>query len=230
MASNQLIIVFLRAPEPGQVKSRLARHIGPEPALSLYRHFVHDTLETVNALGIPVQICFYPAAKREAVISWLGSGYTYLDQSGDHLGQRMATAFIRAFESGPDRAVLIGTDIPDLPGSIIAEAFNALNSHDAVIGPAADGGYYLIGFNANGFLPAIFDGIAWGHPDVFARTLEIFKKHKTPLHQVPMWQDIDEYEDLLSYAQRNTGENMAQGNTATLIAQIIGGGAKSFNT
>jgi uncharacterized protein len=221
MASNQAILIFLRAPEPGKVKTRLANRLGAKLAFSLYMHFVEDTLETVNGLGIPVRICFYPSRKKDKVTSWLGDRYTYWYQSGDHLGQRMATAFVRAFEDGVERAVLIGTDIPDLPAHIIEEALNALGSHDAAIGPSADGGYYLIGFNAKGFLPAIFDGIGWGQADVFARTMEIFNKHKASVHQLPIWQDIDEYEDLLSFALRNTGNNAAGKNTAALIAQCM---------
>ena len=221
MASNQAILVFLRAPEPGKVKTRLAKRLGVTLAFSLYIRFVEDTLETVTALGIPVRICFYPLTKKDAVTLWLGDRYTYWRQSGDNLGQRMATTFTRAFETGVERAVLIGTDIPDLPGRIIEEAFNALNSHDAAIGPSADGGYYLIGFNANGFLPAIFEGIGWGHPDVFSRTMEIFDTYKTSVHRLPIWRDIDEVEDLLSFVQRNAGNNTSGKNTAALIAKCI---------
>lgn len=221
MASQKAILIFLRAPEPGKVKTRLAKHLGATLALSFYTHFVQDTLETVDALRVPVHIYFYPSTQKDTVISWLGNRYRYWCQSGDTLGQRMASAFVHAFETGVDRAVLIGTDIPDLPGRIIDEALDALGTHDAAIGPSADGGYYLIGFNAKGFLPAIFSGVRWGHPDVFARTMEIFNKHKTSLHRLPLWQDIDEIEDLLSFARRNT-ENLAAGkNTAGLIARYI---------
>lgn len=219
MASPKAILVFLRAPEPGKVKTRLAKHIGDTLALLFYTHFVQDTLETVDALRIPVHICFYPSTQKDTVTSWLGDRYRYWCQSGDTLGQRMASAFVRAFETGVDRAVLIGTDIPDLPGRIIDEALDALGTHDAAIGPSADGGYYLIGFTARGFLPAIFNGVRWGHPDVFARTVEIFNKHKTSLHRLPVWQDIDAFEDLLSFARRNAGNHAAGKNTAGLIAR-----------
>jgi uncharacterized protein len=221
MTSNQAILVFLRAPEPGKVKTRLAKRLGTRLAFSLYKQFVQDTLETVGALGIPVRICFYPSTKKTAVSNWLGDQYTYWPQSGDHLGQRMATAFVRAFKTGVERAILIGTDIPDLPGRIIEEALDALDSHEAAIGPSSDGGYYLIGFNARGFLPAIFDGIPWGNIDVFARTMEIFIKHKTSVHLSPIWQDIDEVEDLLSFAKRTAGNTAAGKNTAALIGQCL---------
>ena len=221
MVFRQMILVFLRAPEPGKVKTRLAKHLGARLALSFYTNFVHDTLNTINALEIPVRICFYPSTGKDVVTSWLGDAYTYWCQSGENLGQRMEYAFVRAFETGMDRALLIGTDIPDLPGRIIEEALTALTSHDAVIGPSADGGYYLIGFTARGFLPAIFDGIRWGQADVFARTMEIFNSHKRSVHCLPVWQDIDELADLLSYAERNSGDNATGKSTAALIAECI---------
>lgn len=221
MVSRQAILVFLRAPEPGKVKTRLAKHLGSRLAFSLYTHFVHDMLNTFNALEIPVRICFYPSTGKDVVTSWLGAAYTYWCQTGDNLGQRMKNALVRAFQTGMDRAVLIGTDIPDLPGRIIEEALNALDSHDAAIGPSADGGYYLIGFTAKGFLPAIFDGIRWGQADVLARTMEIFNSHKSSVHRLPVWQDIDEFSDLLSYAKRNAGDNAAGKSTAALISTCI---------
>jgi uncharacterized protein len=222
MAPRQAILVFLRAPEPGKVKTRLAKRIGDRFAFSLYTHFVQDILSTLNSLKIPVRICFYPSTGKDIVTSWLGASHTYWCQSGNNLGQRMASAFVRAFETGVDRAVLIGTDIPDLPGQIITEAFHALDSHDAAIGPSADGGYYLIGFTATGFLPAIFNGIGWGHADVLAQTMEIFSSHKRTVLRLPVWQDIDEFTDLLSFAKRNADDNNAAGkSTAALIATCI---------
>jgi uncharacterized protein len=221
MTSHQAILIFLRAAEPGKVKTRLAKRLGTQLVFSLYKNFVEDTLATVRALKIPARICFYPPEKKNDITSWLGDHYTYWGQSGDHLGQRMANAFARTFETGVEHAVLIGTDIPDLPGQIIEEAFDALYSHDAAIGPSADGGYYLIGFSAAGFLPAIFDGNQWGQPDVFARTMAIFDRHNTSVHLSPIWQDIDEVEDLLSFAKRNAGNAAAGKNTAALIARCI---------
>ncbi|MFH0730744.1 MAG: TIGR04282 family arsenosugar biosynthesis glycosyltransferase [Pseudomonadota bacterium] len=221
MTIHQAILIFLRAPEPGKVKTRLSKRLGTQLTFSLYKNFVQDTMETVQALGIPVRICFYPPEKKDDVTRWLGNHHTYWSQTGDHLGQRMANSFARAFETGVERAVLIGTDIPDLPGHIIEAAFDALDSHEAVIGPSTDGGYYLIGFNATGFLPAIFNGIRWGQPDVLIRTMAIFSRHGASVHRLPVWRDIDEVEDLLSFAKRNTGNTVTGKNTTALIAQGI---------
>jgi hypothetical protein len=219
MTTHQAILIFLRAPEPGRVKTRLSKRLGIQLTLSLYKNFVQDTLETVQTLGIPVRICFYPPDKKNNVTRWLGNHFTYWSQTGNHLGQRMANSFARAFETGVERAVLIGTDIPDLPGHVINAAFDALRSHAAAIGPSTDGGYYLIGFNATGFLPAVFDGIPWGQPDVFARTMAIFDRDGTSVYQLPFWRDIDEVEDLLSFAKRNTGHTVAGHNTVAMIRQ-----------
>lgn len=222
MMPDKVILIFLRAPQLGKVKSRLAKIIGPELALSLYRCFVRDTLETARGVGIPVHICFYPAESSETVISWLGNGFIYHPQTGSHLGRRMADAFLHAFQSGFNQAVLIGTDIPDLPRDILSDALNALQSNDAAIGPSADGGYYLIGFNANGYLPAVFEGISWGKKSVFADTMRIFETFNHKVYKAPMWRDIDEYEDLLSYLERNSEEHMSGKSTARLITHTIG--------
>jgi hypothetical protein len=196
------ILVFLRVPELGKVKTRLARRLGDRAALHLYRLFVLAELETLVTVTTSVKICFHPADGRARLESWLGPGFDYWPQAGRRLGERMAAAFTRAFQAGAERVVLMGTDIPDLPARIPREALRALRRYPAVIGPSIDGGYYLIGLARQGFIPALFGNLPWGTATVLSETYRIFEKNAVPVHCLPEWQDIDDYEDLLALARR----------------------------
>jgi uncharacterized protein len=222
---DQAILIFLRMPQPGKVKTRLAAHIGDHPAAALYRLFITDILETVKLLQLPVYLCFYPNGQKDSLCSWLGNRHTYWEQSGEDLGERMKNAFFRAFNSGIRQAILIGTDTPDLPITILRESFNALAAHDLVIGPSLDGGYYLIGFNANKFLPQVFSRISWGEGDVFHRTMAIISGRAASSYQLPIWQDIDNYDDLMAFAKRAVGQTEAGRLSAAGVAALIRNGS-----
>ena len=145
------ILFFLKEPRPGAVKTRLAREVGDQAAADLYRAMAEDTLEVLRShpvpVPIPVTICFAPAEARQAVMSWLGPDLDYAAQEGTGLGARMFAALKQAFDQGAQRAVLVGSDLPDLPGGHVALALEWLAAHPApVFGPAVDGGYYLAGF------------------------------------------------------------------------------------
>jgi hypothetical protein len=197
------LIVFIRLPEKGRVKTRLARKIGDEDALALYRACVSDILAAACKAGYPPHVFFYPPGARAAVAAWLGDAAAYcLPQEGADLGQRMLAAFRSAF-SGCARAILIGSDCPDLTPALLREAFDGLASHDAVLGPSADGGYYLIGFCAQALTGAPFEGIEWGGPAVFDATMAALKKDGLSVHVLPTLRDIDVYEDLEAFWDRN---------------------------
>lgn len=201
--SEEQLIVFVRLPEKGLVKTRLAGKIGDDAALALYRACVSDILAAARKAGYPPHVFFYPAEAGAAVAAWLGEGAASLaPQEGTDLGQRMLAA-LRVALSGCARAVLIGSDCPDLTPALLREAFEGLAAHDAVIGPSADGGYYLIGFCAGALTCAPFEGIEWGGPAVFDATMAALKKDGLSVHVLPAWRDIDIYEDLLAFWERN---------------------------
>ena len=108
-------------------------------------------------------------------------------------------AALCAASSDARRVVLIGSDCPGLPPEILHEAFAGLDAHDAVIGPASDGGYYLIGFTSAAILSAPFSGIRWGHPAVFRSTMDVLHEHGVDVHVLPPWNDVDDYGDLESF-------------------------------
>lgn len=193
---TDIILLFIKSPEKGKVKSRLAKAIGEDMALDVYKYLVCDTLETLETSKYAFRLYFYPPDSEAIVKNWLGSAYSYVPQHGIDLGERMKNAFTRAFSEGMDKVVLIGSDIPDLSTSLINEAFDVLVTRDAVIGPAHDGGYYLIGFNRHSFLPDIFQGIVWSTDSVYCETMNIFDKSGFSVHVLAELADVDTYENL----------------------------------
>jgi glycosyltransferase A (GT-A) superfamily protein (DUF2064 family) len=131
----------------------------------------------------------------------------------------MKNAFEDCFSEGFKSVVLIGSDLPDLPSKLIEDAFAALdNPKDAVIGPATDGGYYLIGFRYDKFLPAVFEGLAWGTGSVFSETLNILQTRGYQTAIMPKWQDIDTRDDLINLMERNKSTAFAHSQTMKYLA------------
>lgn len=197
---SQVILVFARAPLIGRVKTRLAPELDPERILHLYKCFVVDTLNLVRQAGYPFCICFDPPDAGNIMRDWLGDAMIFQAQDGNDIGEKMANAFLSAFASNVERAVIIGTDTPDLPSKFIDRAFSAMTEHDAVLGPAKDGGYYLIGFRNDTFRQALFKNIPWSTPSVYPATMKRLSDRGASVYQLPKWRDIDHYADLRALA------------------------------
>lgn len=193
---DRCLLFFVKNPERGKVKSRLAAEIGDDSAVSLYKNLVVQMLSTLKEGTFPLYIYFFPKNAQKPIRNWLGREYLYIPQNGKDLGERMRNGFIDGFAMGYKRAVLIGSDIPDLPMKYIEEAFKSLKEMDAVIGPAFDGGYYLIGFKDKTFSPQVFEGIAWGTENVFDETMKKLKRFRRAVYTLPYLSDIDTAEDL----------------------------------
>ncbi len=204
MQGDERLLVFAKFPGKGMVKTRLARRTGEETAVELYRCFVGDAIALSRKAGYAPSIFFHPPEAREAMIEWLGRDLAYEPQEGNSLGERMYAAFRSAFRACR-RAVLIGTDTPDLPPSLVEDAFRSLRTHDAVIGPAFDGGYYLIGLSSGCLVPDLFQGLPWGTAPVFELTRHIFEEHGLDFHLLRRWGDIDDYDDLAAFFDRWKG-------------------------
>jgi len=213
MDDDERLLIFAKFPEKGMVKTRLGRVAGEDTAVGLYRCFVRDAIALSQKAGYAPSIFFHPPEAREAMIEWLGRELIYERQEGDSLGERMYAAFRRVFQDCR-RAVLIGTDTPDLPPALVEEAFRSLKTRDAVIGPACDGGYYLIGLSSDSLLPDLFHGLPWGSAFVFELTRRIFEEHGLTFGLLPRWRDIDEYDDLEALFER--WKDLPQGVLATI--------------
>jgi len=201
---NRCLLFFIKNPEKGKVKTRVASAIGDKMAMKLYRRFLLEMLSTLNRGTFLFYLCFHPENSLNDLKDWLGDHYLYTPQMGENLGQRMKNGFVEAFSMNFKRVVLIGSDIPDLPLEFIEEAFNSLGEKDAVIGPSFDGGYYLIGFRDKTFSPQVFEGIPWSTERVFEDTMKILKQEGLLVHTLPRWRDIDTIEDLKNLPGRST--------------------------
>lgn len=216
------LIVFVKSPEGGGVKSRLAADLGEEAARQLYRRFVEDLLHSLDRGDYSLKLFFFPPGHRQIVARWLGPGRSYEPQTGGDLGERMKNAFEKCITDGFEKAILIGSDIPDLPREIVEEAFAFLETFEAVIGPAHDGGYYLIGFRAATFLRDPFSGVLWSTGDVLKSTLAILAGKGLKVAILPLWGDIDTCEDLRALVDRSGNRPFARSRTIRYALSRLG--------
>lgn len=204
MVNDRCLILFVKYPEKGKVKSRLARNWTDESAADLYRNFVLDIIATLKTGYFNFKIYFYPPEKAKEIKNIFGESHQYEPQSGTDLGSRMKNAFVREFKAGFKSVVLIGSDCPDLPAEIIEESFNVLeNNSGTAIGPSPDGGYYLIGFCKDAFCPDIFSDLEWGNSSVLEKTKDILRSNGLLFNLMPQWRDIDQKDDLNDLIKRS---------------------------
>ncbi|MFO8033387.1 MAG: TIGR04282 family arsenosugar biosynthesis glycosyltransferase, partial [Desulfohalobiaceae bacterium] len=196
MSHQSCVIIMLKYPRPGMVKTRLGQELGQECAAWLYRCFVACELEMLQSLQVPVLLSCDPGSAILKYQEWLGPGFNYLLQAGDDLGARMQSSFEQAFELGFTQAVLVGSDLPHLPAAYMQLALDRLQEHATVLGPALDGGYYLLGMNRQGFQPYIFEGIPWSTSQVFNSTLKKLEEYQIKTFFLPSLRDIDTVQDL----------------------------------
>ena len=215
--SDQRILFFVRVPEEGRVKTRLAAAIGHDRATELYGRFVEDIMAMLDRIDVDVQCCYQPVGAGVTLSNWLGHHRSYAPQEGDDLGQRMGNAFRAAFKGGVRRAIVIGSDVPDLAAERVEQAFQDMQAHDVVIGPSSDGGYYLLGFDAACFVPDVFDGISWGTSRVFDQTMSVLEQHGLCVGVQPVWHDLDTRSDLDALIERNRDTTFENSRTFSLI-------------
>jgi hypothetical protein len=192
------LVVFVKDPTPGRVKTRLTPRITPDEAAKLYKAFSLDIIANAHKLKRNsvnnVTVAYTPNGAEKAFRKLIGQPTNFLPQKGKNLGERMKNAFKQSFAEGAKRVVIIGTDSPTLPVSYIQKAFDILKKIPIVIGPTFDGGYYLIGLS--GLNDDIFDGIGWGTSRVFDQTLTRIKSLNTQVYVLPPWYDVDTSGDL----------------------------------
>ena len=193
MPQNALII-FIKNPELGKVKTRLAKTVGDKKALAIYKALMNHTREI--ALAVSTDRLLFYSQEIHPSDQWSTTNFKkYLQAIGD-LGTKMKTAFQHAFQDH-QKVVIIGSDCASLTPAIVEMAFQQLDKHDFVIGPALDGGYYLLGMNQ--YTPSVFDDIEWSTPSVFEDTKQQIKELKKDFVLLPALSDIDYEEDWIKY-------------------------------
>jgi len=216
------ILFYVKYPEPGEVKTRLADDCSPELAAEFYTVLVEEKLaELSKGCEADILICYAPEKARRQMTEWLGKDYRYIAQKGSDLGRRMENGFREAFFMGYDRVVLVGSDIPGLTPEIINEGLTQLIPETASLGPADDGGYYLIGFPRSGIVPTIFQNMDWSTDTVFQTTLTRLEDNGATCHILPSLEDIDTYEDLETLAALGSAGPLS--NKALQVARKITG-------
>lgn len=181
------VALFARYPEPGRAKTRLIPALGAEGAAALHRRLTERTLKTVRASGLPFELR-HTGAPAEAFRAWLGDGVPLVEQGEGDLGVRMASA------AAAPPVILAGSDVPDLAPRHLLAAAEALRERRAVIGPAEDGGYCLLGLREA--MPFLFEPMEWGTGTVFATTMARFAAHGVSPAVLEPLADLDRPEDL----------------------------------
>jgi rSAM/selenodomain-associated transferase 1 len=196
--SGNVLLVFVKYPSPGTVKTRLCPRLTPEQGAAFYRALAEEVVR-VNGGGAGYEsiVCFSPEGARRQVRSWLGPGVRLWSQLGHDLGARQFHAMRQALEGGYKRAVIIGSDCPTITPRDIEAAFALLSGNDLVLGPCEDGGYYLIG--AARPIQSLFEGISWGSERVLSETVVRAHEAGLSLQLLDLKYDIDSYSDLERY-------------------------------
>jgi uncharacterized protein len=200
-SSQDLVILFTRYPRPGKCKTRLIPVLGAEGATRIHRQLVTHILQKlshfVHRNNTELSI-YYADGSLTEIETWLGKSYSFFQQEGKDLGERMAQALTQALSQGRN-VILLGSDCPAITASLLHEALTSLHHHDMVLGPAHDGGYYLIGLARNvssSCCRNLFRHIPWSTPQVLSMTLKQVQEQKLHLHMLSKLHDIDTAEDL----------------------------------
>ena len=193
------LLVFTRYPELGKAKTRLIPALGVQGATELHRQLAEWAIAQGRQLqdrhrGKIQLVVYFTGSTLQAMKTWLGADLVYRSQAQGELGERLYRAIDQGFREGIEHIVVIGTDCPHLTSELLTQAFHALVSHDIVLGPAADGGYYLIGLSRP--IAQLFQGIDWGTSNVLAQTLNIANSLALSYSLLPILADIDRPEDL----------------------------------
>ena len=194
--TNRILLIFLKYPEPGKVKTRLAQYIGKEKAAHIYSVMAETIIHHVSKSREHKTIIFFdPPERKSDVENWLpNNDCKFLPQEGNSLGERMANAFSKAFSLGAEKAVIIGTDCIDISNDLISQAFVELDRTDVILGPAEDGGYYLLGLKK--LIPEIFNNIDWSTDRVLNQTLKTLREKGLRFQLLQTLKDIDTANDL----------------------------------
>jgi len=198
MNRQNVLIIFMKAPRLGTVKTRLQPQLTPEQALTLYRAMAEDLVAKFRgAVEFDLQIHFWPPDGVEEMRQWLGDELVFLPQQQGDLGRKMQQAFADTFQQGYRKAVIIGSDLPTLDQSRIKEAFRQLETHDAVLGPTDDGGYYLVALKT--LHPELFASVSWSTERVFSQTLENARRANLRIAQLKKEADLDTFPDVRKF-------------------------------
>lgn len=190
-SEEAVLIIFVKNPAPGKVKTRLAKEMGEAEAVSVYKALLAITHQATAPLNCAKKVYYQDDIGKHDL--WDEGDFVKCRQSNGGLGEKMEAVFRENLKQF-SKTVIIGSDCPDIKPELLEEAFGQLEQHDAVIGPAEDGGYYLLGLKT--FEPALFTNKSWSTDRVLEETLETLRERGYTYHLLPVLNDIDTPEDL----------------------------------
>lgn len=208
MKNRKAIILFVKYPEKGKVKTRLASTTSNNFAAGIYRILSKNIFDEVLKLKneCDIHLFYAPYDNPDQIKNWVGQEYIYNEQTGADLGERIAYAFENVFLNNYKSAIIIGSDVPEIDSLIFTEAFKLLENNDAVIAPSDDGGYSLLGMNKqNRFL---FENIEWSTDSVFTATKKKALKNSLNLKVMGPLTDIDTLDELVTWIHKSKNIKM----------------------
>lgn len=196
------LVLMSRAPIPGKTKTRLHSHLKPEECAELHRAFLKDISNKLENIKQQYQtldlfLSYTPEGSEDLFTDLISDSFNLIIQDGKDLGERMYNSIIEAYNKTDEPVIITGSDLPSLPAEIITEAVAALKEKDIVIGPAVDGGYYLIGMQKPH--PSLFTYNEWGSDSVLIKTLKSASEDNLKIHFLPEWYDVDTFNELLLF-------------------------------
>ena len=196
MMKKQAVIIFVKYPEPGKVKTRLASKTNEAFALKFYNAIAQIIFEEIEQLGNDVDkyIYFSPLPDIELLKKWVKRDFFYVEQRGTNLGQKISNALKELFDKGYGKVIIMGSDVPDISKEVIQRSLILLDEKNVVIAPADDGGYSLLGIDA--FYPMLFENIEWSTEKVFETTRSIIAENNLSLEVIEKLNDIDTRNEL----------------------------------
>lgn len=223
--SKQLLVVVAKTPLPGEVKTRLLTKLDPGEATDLYSCFIRDRIREMTRLqGIDLAIAFTPEASEAYFARFLSNGYRLFPQQGRDLGERLHNIFVQKLRQGYQAVCIIDSDTPDLPHSLVVQAFQWLSSDaaDAVFGPCEDGGYYLVGLRKA--QSALFSDIPWSTSRVLPLSLQKAEALGLRSRLLPQWNDLDTVDDLIAFYRKyvisGPGEHLIGRETMDYLSRL----------
>lgn len=215
---NTAVNVFAKVPAAGLVKTRLTPPLDVDEAADLYAAFLQDALAQYASLEADIRLYLAPPGS-DLTNFEIPDRVSLHRQTGEDLGARMARAFVETFAAGYERVVILGTDHPTLPSAFIEVAFDALSSgRSVVIGPADDGGYYLLGMND--FIPELFRKMEYSHGEVFQQTLDRIPSKGVDVTILPVWYDVDRPDDVVRLASELTSDSASIRHTRRVLMHL----------
>jgi rSAM/selenodomain-associated transferase 1 len=219
--SSSSIIIMMKAPIAGTVKTRLSAILGDEISLELHKAFVLDLLDSLLDTNLDIIAAYHPPKGMNEVRNLIPDNIELITQEGEDLGERQISSIEKMFDLGYDKVFVISADSPDVPTEHIRLAQEILDETDAVIGPSSDGGYYLLGVRKDCPLKELMEGVVWGSRTVTERIVKNSTLVGASIGIAPVWFDIDTVEDLTELRNRDHSGRKPE-RTLSILCNISG--------